>query len=406
MSRLPPQSATALADSDRKTAIVTSFANIRLDEIKADCRYYSGYKPCHKFDGCPDCPHYEPRGEQILIIKLGAMGDVLRTKAILPGLKRKHPASWIVWLTEAGSESLARDPLVDEVVTFNPAGLLQLEGRRFSRLVCLDKDRHAVSLAAKLIADCKQGFAPTAFNTISVWNEAAMYALRLGLSDDLKYRINEKSMPQIVTEACELPWVGDGYSLVLTDAARTAAEKHWLQVLGSAHGKKIVVGLNTGCGPVFATKGWSLERMKDFVMLMRQRDDVVLMLLGGPRERDTHRELMRVGGADAGVKVFDSGNDNPLELFFALVARCNAVLTADSLALHIAVALKVPVVSWFGPTCAQEIDLYGRGEKLVTDFPCSPCYLKICPKEVTCMEALSAQSVAEALDRVLSVPAS
>ncbi|HMZ52788.1 MAG TPA: glycosyltransferase family 9 protein [Candidatus Sumerlaeota bacterium] len=385
---------------------MTSFANIRLDEIKRDCRYYTGYKPCHRFDGCPDCPHYAPRGEQILIIKLGAMGDVLRTKAILPGLKREHPTSWIVWLTEAGSESLARDPQVDEVVTFNPAGLLQLEGRRFARLICLDKDRHAVALAARIEADRKQGFAPTEYNTISVWNEAAMYALRLGLSDELKYRINEKSMPQIVTEACELPWIGDGYSLMLNDAMRAAADKRWREILGARGQGKTVIGLNTGCGPVFATKGWSLDRMKDFVELMRKRNDVVLMLLGGPREREIHRELMRVAGPDAGVRVFDSGNDNPLEFFFALVAKCSAVLTADSLALHIAVALQVPVVSWFGPTCAQEIDLYGRGEKLVTDFACAPCYLKVCPKEVTCMESLSAQAVADAMDRVLAASAS
>jgi heptosyltransferase-2 len=35
---------------------------------------------------CGDCPCFAPRGERILIIKLGAPGDVLRTTCLLPAL--------------------------------------------------------------------------------------------------------------------------------------------------------------------------------------------------------------------------------------------------------------------------------------------------------------------------------
>lgn len=377
---------------------MTSFADIELSQIKTDCRFYTGYKPCHKNDGCPDCPHYEKRGEQILIIKLGAMGDVLRTKAILPALKREHPASWIVWITDPGSESLVRDPLVDEILPFTAAGIASLDGRHFARLVCLDKDRHAVALSAKVDADRRQGFAPTAYNTVSVWNQASMYALRLGLSDPLKYKLNEKSMPRIVSEMCELPYVGEEYTLTLSDAAREEGRTRWERIFADARKPRRIVGLNTGCGPVFATKGWTAENMLEFVRLIAHRSDIGIVLLGGPRERELHRELMRAGHGH----VFDSGNDNPLELFFALVGQCDAVLSADSLGMHVAIALKVPVVAWFGPTCHQEVDLFGRGEKIVTDFQCSPCYLKECPMDVTCMEAMSAESVLAALDRVLA----
>jgi len=60
----------------------------------------------------------------------------------------------------------------------------------------------------------------------------------------------------------------------------------------------------------------------------------------------------------------------------------------------------VPVVVILGPTCHQEIELYGRGAKIVSDFECSPCYLSICPKDITCMEATPADLV---FDRVKSV---
>ena len=106
-------------------------------------------------------------------------------------------------------------------------------------------------------------------------------------------------------------------------------------------------------------------------------------------------------GDAAGRFVFDGGNDNSLECFFGLVEKVAVLLSADSLAMHVAIALKRPVVAWFGPTCEQEIDLFGRGEKIVTDFACSPCYLKVCPKPVTCMEAMGSDVVWAATERVL-----
>lgn len=378
---------------------MSTFADIARGEIKYDCRFYTGYKPCHKHDGCPDCPHYVPRGEQILIIKLGAMGDVLRTKAILPALKREHPNSWVVWITAPGSEMLARDPLVDEVLSLDVEGLLSLEGREFARLICLDKDKPAVALAARVNAARKQGFAPTAYNTIGVWNDAAMYALRLGLSDDLKFFQNQKSMPAIVAEIAELDYRGEPYGLQISESAAARAAEKWNALFPQEDGE--VIGLNTGCGPVFATKAWPKERMVEFLREAAQREGRRFVLLGGPREREIHQYIMRKVGGLAETRVLDAGNDNPLDVFFALVDRCDALLSADSLGMHVGIALRKPVIAWFGSTCHQEVDLFGRGEKIVSDFPCSPCYLKQCPKPVFCMDAMKPQAVAEALDRVL-----
>lgn len=374
-----------------------SFANIALNEIKFDCRHYSGYKPCGKQDGCPECPHYSPRGEQILIIKLGAMGDVLRTKSLLPALKRAYPTSWIVWLTAPGSECIARDPLVDEVRTLTTEGIMSLEGRPWARILCLDKDPHALALSARLDAKLRQGFAPTPYNSVTVWNDAAMDALRLGLSDEFKFRQNRKTQPEILHNIAELPYTGDSYGLTLTEDARRSA----LEVLTriGIPLDRPIIGLNTGCGPVFATKAWTPEGFSDLIRRLGVHEGHSLMLLGGTREQALHRRLT---AENPGCTVlFDSGNHNSLETFFGLVERCAMVLTSDSLCLHAAVALRRPLVAFFGPTCEQEIDLFGLGEKIVTDFACSPCYLKVCPKPRTCMQALEVGVVESAMMRVL-----
>jgi heptosyltransferase-2 len=58
-------------------------------------------------------------------------------------------------------------------------------------------------------------------------------------------------------------------------------------------------------------------------------------------------------------------------------------------------------VALFGSTCAQEIDLYGRGEKIVTGVECSPCYLKKCPIGEICLDDIKFEDVFAALARQL-----
>ena len=72
--------------------------------LKTDCKHFPGNKPCipSKTEGkkCDDCNYYNPVDFKILIIKLDATGDVLRTTSILPALKREYPKSHITWLTK------------------------------------------------------------------------------------------------------------------------------------------------------------------------------------------------------------------------------------------------------------------------------------------------------------------
>ncbi|NNL66246.1 MAG: glycosyltransferase family 9 protein, partial [Myxococcales bacterium] len=73
----------------------------------------------------------------------------------------------------------------------------------------------------------------------------------------------------------------------------------------------------------------------------------------------------------------------------------------DTLGMHVAVARQVPVVVIFGSTCPQEVELYGRGERIVPDIACHPCYKQDCDFIPSCADAVSAETVFAALARVL-----
>ena len=73
-------------------------------KILFDCHYFCGDRPClpHKNSGvhCENCAEYDPIKARILIIKLNAVGDVLRTAGIIPALKVKYPGAYITWITD------------------------------------------------------------------------------------------------------------------------------------------------------------------------------------------------------------------------------------------------------------------------------------------------------------------
>ena len=73
------------------------------------------------------------------------------------------------------------------------------------------------------------------------------------------------------------------------------------------------------------------------------------------------------------------------------------MVSGDTIAMHIAIALRKLVVAIFGPTCAQEIELYGRGRKIVSKLECSPCYKRECNKEINCMSTISLDEVYHAV---------
>ena len=166
-----------------------------------------------------------------------------------------------------------------------------------------------------------------------------------------------------------------------------------LQILRDAR----LVGLNSGAGGRWAYKQWTLAHQRTFLRLVHARGYGVL-LLGGPEEKERHDALL----ADAaGLHVFDGGTGNSYTGFAALVDLCDAIVTGDTFALHVACARKKPVVALFGPTSSAEIELYGRGEKIVPEgLACLCCYLPICDKVPHCQALIEPARVVDAALRL------
>jgi heptosyltransferase-2 len=334
--------------------------------------------------------------ERILVVKLAAAGDVLRTTPLLPAFKATHPRCWITWLTDGASRFvLEGNPLIDELLSFDEAGILPLLAREFDWVVVLDKEPRAAALGNLVRSHRKTGFGLSGEGKPVAMNKESLYALRLGLDDNLKFRVNRKTYPEIIFEMCSFTYGGEEYIFRLAPAVREAAEGILRE--GGWRPDRVTVGLNTGCGDMFATKKWTEEGFIDLAGKLVRETGVQVVLLGGPEERERNRRIRE----NLEVPVVDTGTGNPPDVFAGLVEGCRIVVTADTLALHLAIALKKEIVLLMGPTASAEIELFGRGEILSSDMDCAPCYLQTCSREAVCMTAISPEMVLEAVVRRL-----
>jgi heptosyltransferase-2 len=343
------------------------------------------------------CDHYEPVEQGLLIVKLDAMGDVLRSTALLPPLMEAHPRAAITWITRKESVPLLqRNPYVAEVLELGAEALVQIQTRTFDRVINLDASRISAGLATAARSNRKDGFVLDERGCVQPTNDAAKEWLEAGLFDDIKRR-GRSTYQDRMADILGLTGRKHHYVFELADEEIRRAKAH-LESVG-LDVERPVIALNTGAGGRWPLKQWREDGYVELVHRLAGRDDVQFLLLGGSGERERNERLK----AASKVPMLDPGCDNPVRHFAALLGHSDVVVTGDTLAMHLSLALRKRTVVLFGPTSAPEIDLYGLGEKIVPDMTCLSCYKTSCDFVPNCMDLISTEMVERAVATQLAL---
>lgn len=364
---------------------------------KPDCRHFLGYKPCPLNPECRSCREYRPWRGNILLIKTAAKGDVLRTTPLAAALKQKYPQSRLTWLTAPDAVPLLEgNPHIDRLLVYELGSTVEILSQRYDLAVCLDKEPHLAGLASQVLAKHKCGFGIDQLGQLIPLDKNSKYLYSLGISNHLKFQVNQKSYQQLVIEACGLKYRQQPYVLNLTGEEFSWAKGH-LHKFSRLKGKKHLVGVNTGTGRAFPTKSWPKDHFVKLGRLLAGRKDIGLLLLGGPDETKLNQAVIK-----SCPGLINPGTSLELRQFAAVISALDLLVSADTLGMHLGIALGKRTVALFGPTCSQEIYLYQKGEKLSAGANCSPCYKTFCPDPV-CMTGLTPESVRDAVLRTLSL---
>ena len=161
--------------------------------------------------------------------------------------------------------------------------------------------------------------------------------------------------------------------------------------------KPLRVGLVLGTS--WATKEWPQEKWYSLIKLLQYRANFVC--LGGPKEATQYKPLLDSLAAEGIDQIMlNMLGKTTLQEVGALIESCDVVVTADTGALHIALALNKPVVALFGPTDPKLWGpLTGTFKVLVNDeLDCLGCRKRRCPKpDQYCMSGIEPVRVKKAI---------
>lgn len=351
-------------------------------KINFDCKHFRGDIPCkpHKLNNvhCENCEFYSKTEERILIIKLGAIGDVIRTTPLLTLLKSKYPNSEIWWLTYSTD---VLPSLVDKKLMFNLENLTTLSGIDFDWVINLDKDIYACSLTNQISSKKISGFILKDGKPFPA-DENAIQKYHTGIFDDIS-KSNKKSYLEEIFEIIGEKFSGEDYLLDYED----------FDFKIDNNGKKII-GLNTGCGARWTARLWSEENWTELIKLL-QKNGYFPLLLGGEQENERNLRLAETTGA-AYLGYF------PLKKFISLISKVDLLVTGVTMGLHLGIGLKKQVVLFNNIFNPNEFELYGRGEIIQPEKDCK-CYFKgQCDNmDYFCMDSLYPNNVFEAIKRNL-----
>ena len=312
-----------------------------------------------------------PRLNSLLIVRLSAMGDIIHALPAATALRRAFPRATLGWLVEerwaellctlryprSGSLSAQR-PLVDRIHTVNTAewrrwplsfstwralavGLSDLRGMQYDAAIDFQGAVRSALLARWSRAAVVYGEAQARENAASMFytrtivssaNGAHVVEQALALAERVISRgivTEHSSNAEMATRAAQV----EVEFPVDLDAERMIAAR-------LADGNDFAI-LNPGAG--WGAKMWPAERYGQVARELA-KDGLRSLINHGPREEELAAEV-EAASEGAARKISCSISE-----LIALTRRARLFVGGDTGPMHLAAALKIPVVAIFGPT--------------------------------------------------------
>ncbi|HEX5828189.1 MAG TPA: glycosyltransferase family 9 protein [Candidatus Limnocylindrales bacterium] len=325
---------------------------------------------------------------RVLVVRLDNLGDVLMSGPVFRGLRAALPDAELVLLASPGGAAVAPLlPWVDRVET------LRAVWQDASGALPQDPDRELQAVARLRALRADAAVILTSFSQ-TTWAPAyacylAGIPVRAGHAPDfggslLSHPVkgpapdHQAERNLHVVRALGVP-VPDEALEVRVPMQAAAAVSRLLADAGMDRAAPVVVLPGASC----AARRYEPARFAAAARELARRDGLPVVVAGADRERP-----LTAAVADAVPGALDLGGRTGVPELAAVVARAAVVLTNDSLGMHLADALRVPVVVAFAGT-DREAEWAPRSTAARTlrrSTACAPCRLFECPIGHPCLD--------------------
>jgi ADP-heptose:LPS heptosyltransferase len=158
-----------------------------------------------------------------------------------------------------------------------------------------------------------------------------------------------------------------------------------------------LVGINISASSRWLTKNLPLPHLVKICEALG-RKDMRVVITGTEKDSAAAEKLLSLV---KNVSLINACGKTTLNQLACLIKKCSAYISCDSAPLHIAAAMKTPLVAIFGPTDpARHLPLAKNCILIKKDLPCSPCYKSKC-KTVKCMKMITVEEILGAVESLL-----
>ncbi len=346
-------------------------------------------------------PTEAPTAQRILVVRLGAIGDVVRTRVAFAGLRSLYPSARIEWLVEDLART-ALDGLVglDGIYTVPRQGLSfwnrvprvvrvvrELRARRYDLVV----DFHGILKSALLV---RASGAPVRIGydgPVARESSHRFYTHRVAL--------RETHVSRFERNAALVEYLG---GKVPSTAPPVALSPDVQREIDGADLPAAPVVMHPGTSASTRYKRWSSDRYAQVARALRDAYGWRTVVSWGPVSGE--REVAeRVVAASDGAAVLAPPTPSVAHLL-ALLTGARLFVGADSGPMHVAGLAGCPLVALYGPTDPVE-NAPSPGvpaRVLRRDVGCNPCR-EGCPSRV-CLESIPVDEVVRAAGSLVAGP--
>lgn len=347
--------------------------------------------------------------ENILIIRLSAIGDVINVLPALRRLRSQFPGSRITWLVEDRASEILRDhPDVDEVIIYPrkkwQSGILKVNrslniiSESLSFYKKLRKNHY------DLVIDFQGNLKSAVMNLIT--GSGNRLGFGRGYCKEFNYLSTQhhaypagKKIHRIEKNLSLLNELDIETSFLQPDIPVAKDDEEYISnfIDEKADPSLPIILIHPGTSKFGSFKQWPAENYTLLADMIQDKYDANLILTWGPGELDVVNEI----AGSVKHKALPACETKSIKQLTALIKRATLFIGGDTGPLHIASIMGIPVVGLYGP---KDPAIYGPydGTAIVikNDVPCSPCRKRTCGDPI-CMSSILPEDVFSGVEKLM-----
>jgi len=345
--------------------------------------------------------------ENVLIVKLSAIGDVIHTLPALNAIRQHYPHARITWLVEEAAASLLEGhPALDRVLVSERKRWLEglrTPGRCGHLKSAMAFAKELRDTRYDLVFDFQASLKGGILIALARGNRKIGFGKGLEHQEHSYLFLNER-VPAVDMEIHALTrglmllaHVGIDtdeivYGLPVSRREREAVN----QVLseGGIREGTAMVAIN----PVaqWETKLWDNGRFAALADGLIEQYDVPVVFTGGRADKELVGDIV----SRMRCRVLDLTGRTTLKELAAVYERAALLVSTDTGPMHLGAAVGIPVVALFGPTAPWRTGPFGQGHRVVRADPgCAPCFKRRCPT-IDCMAGITVERVMDEIEQL------